>query len=133
VQRLQIDFELGIMELDANGIRIEHEQPLKSFLTSLPHSAPYELPSLCAGVVSGECESIPADGTESSEILPPPTAPQSSPSPGGSPETPAPEYELQFPSARSTDYRRSSNGRRHEPGFRASFERFVQRSRASGR
>ena len=35
VQRLQLDFDLGIMELDANGLRIEHEQPL----TILPGGA----------------------------------------------------------------------------------------------
>ena len=35
VQELSLDFELGTMELDGRGIRIEHDQPLKTFLTQL--------------------------------------------------------------------------------------------------
>jgi hypothetical protein len=71
VQRLQLDFDLGIMELDANGLRIEHEQPLRSFLTVLPPTAPYELPSACAGLDPGQCESVPI-GENLSEALPEP-------------------------------------------------------------
>jgi hypothetical protein len=77
VQRLQLDFDLGIMELDANGIRIEHEQPLKSFLINLPDTAPFELPSPCAGVIGKECESIPTEGESTLEELPEPDLPPS--------------------------------------------------------
>ena len=48
VQELNLDFELGIMELDPYGIRLEHEQPLKTFLTHLPPTAPCEYPAPCA-------------------------------------------------------------------------------------
>jgi hypothetical protein len=48
VQQLNLDFELGIMELDSQGIRIPHEQPLKTFLTQLPCTVPCELPDACA-------------------------------------------------------------------------------------
>jgi hypothetical protein len=73
VQRLQLDFQLGIMELDDNGLRIEHTLPLKSFLAELPNSAPYELPSPCEGVVADPCVvPDPAGNGESPETLPEP-------------------------------------------------------------
>jgi hypothetical protein len=74
VQRLQLDFELGIMELDQNGLRIEHNQPLKSFLAELPNSAPYELPSPCEGVVADPCLPAPMETGETIETLPEPAA-----------------------------------------------------------
>jgi hypothetical protein len=72
VQRLQLDFDLGIMELDANGIRIEHEQPLKTFLETLPATAPHELPSPCAGVTPEACETVTVETDYSVEALPEP-------------------------------------------------------------
>jgi hypothetical protein len=48
VQELRLDFELGTMELDGRGIRIPHEQPLKTFLFNLPNTAPWEEPDACA-------------------------------------------------------------------------------------
>jgi hypothetical protein len=49
VQRLQLDHDLGIMELDANGLRIEHQQPIRSYLDNLPETAPpCEIPDACA-------------------------------------------------------------------------------------
>jgi outer membrane protein TolC len=75
VQRLQLDFELGVMELDDNGQRIEHAQSLKSFLAELPHSAPYELPSPCEGVVPDpSMMPAPAESGDSPETLPEPRA-----------------------------------------------------------
>jgi hypothetical protein len=50
VQRLNLDFQLGVMELDPNGLRIEHHQPLTVFLEETAIEAPCELPSPCAGV-----------------------------------------------------------------------------------
>jgi hypothetical protein len=47
VQQLNLDFDLGVMELDARGVRIEHNQPLKTFLTNLPCTAPCEDPDAC--------------------------------------------------------------------------------------
>jgi hypothetical protein len=48
VQTLQLDHDLGIMELDANGLRISHRAPLQSFLENLPPTAPAcELPNVC--------------------------------------------------------------------------------------
>jgi len=48
VQALNLDFDMGVMELDARGIRIEHNQPLKTFLTNLPNTVPCEDPDACA-------------------------------------------------------------------------------------
>jgi outer membrane protein TolC len=48
VQQLNLDFDLGVMELDSRGIRVPHNQPLKSFLTNLPCTAPCEDPDACA-------------------------------------------------------------------------------------
>lgn len=47
VQQLNLDFDLGVMELDARGVRIEHNQPLKTFLTNLPCTVPCEDPDMC--------------------------------------------------------------------------------------
>jgi hypothetical protein len=51
VQTLQLDFDLGVMELDESGLRIDHRQPLRSFLENLPATAPpCECPDTCAPV-----------------------------------------------------------------------------------
>ena len=47
VQALNLDFDLGVMELDARGLRIPHNQPLRTFLTNLPCTAPCEDPDAC--------------------------------------------------------------------------------------
>jgi outer membrane protein TolC len=72
VQRLNLDFDLGIMELDANGLRIEHDQPLKTFLVNLPAAAPCECPDACAG-------EAPLPGDVIYEDLPPGTTPATAP------------------------------------------------------
>jgi hypothetical protein len=91
VQRLQLDFELGIMELDENGLRIEHNQPLKSFLAELPHSAPYELPSPCEGVAADPCAPVPAETNETIETLPEPPVLEIPPAMGATPAEPTTE------------------------------------------
>lgn len=49
VQELQLDFDLGVMQLDPNGMRLSHEQPLRMYLENLPPcAAPFELPDACA-------------------------------------------------------------------------------------
>ena len=48
VQQLNLDFDLGVMELDCRGNRIPHNQPLKTFLTNLPLTVPCEDPDACA-------------------------------------------------------------------------------------
>lgn len=63
VQQLNLDFDLGVMELDARGVRIPHNQPLKTFLTNLPCTAPCEDPDACAlmnAEVAGMCQLFPA-------------------------------------------------------------------------
>ncbi len=47
VQRLQLDFDLGVMELDGNGQRIEHTQPLAEFVDDGTCLAPFEMPAPC--------------------------------------------------------------------------------------
>jgi len=47
VQRLQLDFDLGVMELSPDGQRIEHTVPLRAFLDDGMCMAPFELPAPC--------------------------------------------------------------------------------------
>jgi hypothetical protein len=54
VQQLNLDFDMGIMELDSQGNRIPHNQPLKTFLTNLPPTVPCEDPDACA-FMEAEC------------------------------------------------------------------------------
>jgi hypothetical protein len=70
------------MELDQSGLRIEHNQPLKSFLAELPNSAPYELPSPCEGVVADPCLPIPVETDKTIETLPEPAVLQIPPAMG---------------------------------------------------
>jgi hypothetical protein len=80
VQRLNLDFDLGIMELDENGIRIEHEQPLRTFVTSPTWcKTPYELPAPCASVEQRVDdlpveEQLPIIDAQGPEFLPAPSA-----------------------------------------------------------
>jgi hypothetical protein len=53
VQGMQLDFDLGTMELDSNGLRVEHNQPLATFTENLPDTAPCEYPEPCAKVWDG--------------------------------------------------------------------------------
>jgi hypothetical protein len=48
VQQLNLDFDLGVMELDHRGIRVPHQQPLRDFLVNLPNTVPCEYPEYCA-------------------------------------------------------------------------------------
>jgi hypothetical protein len=63
VQELSLDFLLGTMELDGRGVRIEHDQPLRTFLTQLPCTAPHEEPEPC-GLT--ECEGVSLDESATS-------------------------------------------------------------------
>jgi hypothetical protein len=47
VQEINLDYLLGTMELDGRGIRIEHNQPYRTYLTHLPDTAPFEEPMPC--------------------------------------------------------------------------------------
>src|SRR6185436_2067449 len=47
VQQLNLDFDLGVMELDARGVQIEHNHPLRTFLTNLPCTTQCEDPDAC--------------------------------------------------------------------------------------
>ncbi len=71
VQRLALDFDLGIMELDARGIRIDHGQPLTSFLNQAPCVQPCELPDACAPVYN-QMQVQPLDVVPAEEDLPVP-------------------------------------------------------------
>jgi hypothetical protein len=92
VQRLQLDFDLGIMELDASGQRIEHTVPLRAFLEDDGVClAPFELPSPCNEATAGIPESpdeseeeplpslelLPEAPSTGDEVLPPPARTQS--------------------------------------------------------
>jgi hypothetical protein len=75
VQRLNLDFDLGIMELDEYGIRIEHAQPLRTFVSAGACKVPYELPAPCAGVGQRDGqpdEPMPVIELEGPELLPEP-------------------------------------------------------------
>jgi hypothetical protein len=86
VQRLNLDFDLGIMELDGSGIRIEHEQPLRTFLAAPPCRVPYELPSPCADVSTGDSSEgevanpdITNDEVENPDVTVPPVTEEQGP------------------------------------------------------
>jgi hypothetical protein len=74
VQRLALDFDLGIMELDARGIRIDHTQPLRNFLSEAPFPPPCELPDACAPARAQEVRPLDVVPGEESEDLPVPPA-----------------------------------------------------------
>jgi hypothetical protein len=61
VQRLLLDFNLGIMELDSRGLRIEHDQPLRTYLECLPNSVPCELPDACGQLWAKGADGIPLE------------------------------------------------------------------------
>jgi hypothetical protein len=63
VQQLNLDFELGIMQLDERGVRIPHDQPLRTFLAELPCGAPCEAPDACESV-SGATNKAETDDVE---------------------------------------------------------------------
>jgi hypothetical protein len=76
VQRIQLDHDLGIMELDADGLRIDHQQPLRTYLENMPQTVPYcELPDFCAipredatGVTAGGASPLHAQPVGSQSI-----------------------------------------------------------------
>ena len=72
VQELNLDFDLGIMELDHRGLRLEHEQPLRTYLSEAPWPVPYELPNPCAAVGQDGCEEVLLDEQTIEERLPEP-------------------------------------------------------------
>ena len=61
--------ELGTMELDYRGIRIEHDQPLKTYLTESPNMPVCELPDTCAAAFVKETK---AEATHVLPEAPPP-------------------------------------------------------------
>lgn len=72
VQRLALDFDLGIMELDGRGIRIDHGQPLKSFLNEAPFPPPCELPDACAPAYDMQVRPLDVVPREEEEDMPVP-------------------------------------------------------------
>jgi hypothetical protein len=92
------------MELDSRGIRIPHEQPLKTYLTEVPCKVPCELPDACAPVPpQPERQEL-----QQPELLPDPPSTSSPISTGASlprpspqlriPETPESEVDFAVPS-----------------------------------
>jgi hypothetical protein len=86
VQDISLDYLLGTMELDGRGIRIEHDQPLRTYLTELPCTVPCEEPNACAFLYDDEgalSEGVPAgvSGVDGEEELPRPS-PQQRPADG---------------------------------------------------
>jgi len=92
VQRLQLDYDLGIMELSPDGQRIEHTQPLRAFLDDGMCLAPFELPAPCDEATANMPESpdesggdgmlpaldlLPDPEPTGDEVLPPPMRTQS--------------------------------------------------------
>ncbi len=94
VQRLNLDFVLGTMELDSSGLRIEHDQPLRAFLADLPNTVPCELPDACQNIAPNYSEVQTGEvlnTTPSIEILPtPPQEPELPPILPELPPMPAP-------------------------------------------
>jgi hypothetical protein len=79
VQRLNLDFDLGIMELDSDGLRIEHNVPLSAFLacarahTCLPvEYGPHEETNPPPGVAAPEELTLPDPSLPAIERLPAP-------------------------------------------------------------
>ena len=64
VQRLQLDFDLGVMELSPDGQRIEHTQPLRAFLDDGMCLAPFELPAPCNEATADMPESPDESGSD---------------------------------------------------------------------
>ncbi len=81
VQELSLDFELGTMELDGRGVRIEHNQPLRTYLTQLPCTAPCEEPEPCAFLQSEEASLNSGDSAGSSDHHGQEELPRPSPNP----------------------------------------------------
>jgi DNA-binding MarR family transcriptional regulator/outer membrane protein TolC len=91
VQRLQLDYDLGIMELSPDGQRIEHTEPLRAFVDDGMCLAPFELPAPCneatvdLPTAPDENESDPLPSLDllpeaepnTNEVLPPPMRTQS--------------------------------------------------------
>jgi hypothetical protein len=91
VQRLQLDYDLGIMELSPDGQRIEHSQPLRAFLDDGMCLASSERPAPCDEATADLPESpdesgsdmlpsldlLPEDAQTGEEVLPPPMRTQS--------------------------------------------------------
>lgn len=85
VQRLQLDFDLGVMELSPDGQRIEHTVPLRAFLDDGMCLAPFELPAPCDEATADMPEApdesgsdmlpsldvLPEEEPQSQEVLPP--------------------------------------------------------------
>jgi hypothetical protein len=80
VQYLSLDFLLGTMELDGRGVRIDHDQPLRTFLNALPNTVPCEDPDFCARLdyddetLRGEVDGRHRD--DGAEELPRPSPPR---------------------------------------------------------
>src|SRR4051812_6527123 len=105
VQSLNLDFDLGVMELDPRGVRVEHNQPLRTFLANLPPTVPCEDPDACALLNAesasglGQLFAAPQLGTSSEQGLNStfPALPQSlgsKASPSGSSAVPLPGIQL---------------------------------------
>jgi len=105
VQQINLDFDLGVMELDARGVRIEHNQPLKTFLTNLPNTVPCEDPDACAFMhaeTKSMLESLPpppqtpvSPNEKAGETAPPPAPqPPANIAPPAAPAVPPPAATL---------------------------------------
>jgi hypothetical protein len=81
VQRLSLDHDLGTMELNPQGLRIEHQQPLRTYLENLPSdTVPCERPDACRDV---------ATSTKAQDLMPDSAVPIDF-SPVTSPDEPLP-------------------------------------------
>jgi len=73
VQRMVLDFQLGVMELDERGVRLEHRQPLENYLTEAPcPPPPFELPDACAPAHSPDIKPLDVAPGEEDLPVPPP-------------------------------------------------------------
>ena len=57
------------MELDGRGVRIEHEQPLRTFLTMLPNTVPCEDPDAC-GILDADDATLREGVPDENEVYP---------------------------------------------------------------
>lgn len=91
VQRLQLDYSLGTMELSPDGQRIEHAVPLRALVNEGVGNAPFELPAPCNEATAGMPEAPDESGSNpmpALDLLPPPVPPGAEDLPRPSPPPP---------------------------------------------
>lgn len=82
VQTQSLDYLLGVMVLDGRGVRIAHDQPLKTFLTNAPGEGVCEEPDPCnidVKLKAPAAEELPLGATGNNQNTSPQSAPPTIP------------------------------------------------------